>query len=320
VIDTSVKVSEVFLQVLRDHTAGDPMNPDVRWTNLSRRQIACRMTALGTPVSRRIVRQLLHQHGYRRRQAVKKVTMGSHPDRNAQFETITRLRGEYRAAGLPVLSIDTKKKELLGNFHRDGVIETQEPVAVNDHDFGSHGLGKLIPHGLYDVGRNEGFVHLNTSHDTSELACDSIATWWEQHGRTRYPDAKKLLLLCDGGGSNSATQYLFKEDLQKLANRLGLEIRVAHYPPYCSKYNPIEHRLFAHVSRACRGVIFHTVETARHYIGKTETTTGLKVIVGVLSKVYDTGRKYMDDFKRTMKIVFDQVLPKWNYTAIPEPA
>jgi hypothetical protein len=320
VIDTSAKVSEVFLQVLRDHTAGDPMNPDIKWTNLSRRQIACRMTALGTPVSRRIVRQLLLQHGYRRRKAVKKVTMGSHPDRNAQFEAITRLKAEYRAAGLPVLSIDTKKKELLGNFHRDGVIDTQEPVATNDHDFGSHGLGKLIPHGLYDVGRNEGFVHLNTSHDTSELACDSIATWWEQHGRERYPGAKKLLLLCDGGGSNSATQYLFKEDLQKLANRFGLEIRIAHYPPYCSKYNPIEHRLFAHVSRACRGVIFHTVETAQHYIGKTETTTGLKVIVRVLSKVYATGRKSMDDFKRKMKIVFDQVLPKWNYTAVPESA
>ena len=317
-IDVCAKASEHFLKVLRDHTAGDPMNPEVKWTNLSRRQIARRMTALGTPVSRRVVSQLLLRHGYRRRQAVKKVTMGSHPDRNAQFETIARLKAEYRAAGLPVLSIDTKKKELLGNFHRDGVIDAQEPVAVNDHDFVSHGVGKVIPHGLYDIGRNEGFVNLNTSHDTSELACDSIAAWWEQHGRERYPEAKKLLLLCDGGGSNSSSQYLFKEDLQKLATRLGLEIRIAHYPPYCSKYNPIEHRLFAHVSRACCGVVFHTLETARHYIGKTETTTGLKVIVGVLNKVYATGRKYVDDFKKTMKIVFDQVLPKWNYTAVPE--
>jgi hypothetical protein len=319
VIDNDPNVSEIFMKVLRDHTAGDPMNPEVKWTNLSRRQIACRMTDLGVSVSRRIVRQLLQQHGYRRRKAVKKVTMGSHPDRNAQFETISRLRAEYRDAGLPVLSIDTKKKELLGNFYRDGVIDTQESIATNDHDFGSHGLGKLIPHGLYDVDRNEGFVNLNTSHDTSELACDSIGVWWEQYGRERYADAKKLLLLCDGGGSNSATQYLFKEDLQKLANRLGLEIRVAHYPPYCSKYNPIEHRLFAHVSRACRGVVFHTLETARHYIGKTATTTGLKVMVEILSKVYTTGRKYMDNFKETMKIVFDRVLPKWNYTAVPEP-
>jgi Rhodopirellula transposase DDE domain len=317
VIEVCPKVSENFFRVLRNHTAGDPMNPEVKWTNLSRRQIARRITEMGTPVSRRIVRQLLEQHGYRRRKAVKKVTMGSHPDRNAQFEIIARLKAEYLDAGLPVLSIDTKKKELLGNFHRDGVIDTQETIATNDHDFGSQGKGKLIPHGLYDVGRNEGFVHLNTSHDTSELACDSIATWWEQHGRQRYPGAKKLLLLCDGGGSNSARQYLFKEDLQKLANRLGLEIRVAHYPPYCSKYNPIEHRLFAHISRACRGVVFHTLETAQHYIGKTETTTGLKVIVGILNKLYVTGRKCMKGFRETMKIVFDLALPKWNYTAVP---
>ena len=126
------------------------------------------------------------------------------------------------------------------------------------------------------------------------------------------------MLLCDGGGSNSSSQFLFKEDWQKLATRLGLEIRLAHYPPYCSKYNPIEHRLFTHVSRACRGVVFHTQESAQHYIGKTETTTGLKVIVGILNKVYATDRKYMNDFKRTMKIAFDPVLPKWYYTVLPE--
>lgn len=319
-IELCPQVSETFRQVLRDHTAGDPINADVKWTNLSRRQIARRMTDLGTPVSRRVVAQLLHGHGYRRRKALKTVTMGQHPDRNAQFETIGRLKQEYVSAGDPVLSIDTKKKELLGNFYREGVIDTQETVRTNDHDFGSQGEGVLIPHGLYDVGRNEGFVNLNTSHDTSELACDSIAAWWEEHGRSRYPGVKRLLLLCDGGGSNSASQYLFKEDLQKLSDRLGLEIRVAHYPPYCSKYNPIEHRLFAHVSRACRGVVFHTLETARHYMGKTETTTGLKVVVGLLEKVYETGRKYAKGFKKAMKIVFDEMLPKWNYLAQPRSA
>jgi hypothetical protein len=295
------------------------MNADVKWTNLSRRQIARRMKEMGTLVSRRIVSQLLRRHGYRRRKAVKNKAMGQHPDRNAQFENIARLQKEYLAAGLPVLSIDTKKKELLGNFHRDGVIDTQETIQTNDHDFSSKGGGVVIPHGLYDVGLNQGYVNLNMSHDTTELACDSIAAWWKQHGCQFYPHAKKLLLLCDGGGSNSATKYLFKEDLQKLANRLGLEIRVAHYPPYCSKYNPIEHRMFAHVSRACRGVIFHTLDTAKHYMEKTETTTGLGVVVGILNKVYEIGRKYMAGFKKTMKIVFDDVLPKWNYRAQPEP-
>ncbi len=179
-----------------------------------------------------------------------------HKDRNAQFENIARLKKEYLEAGLPVISIDTKKKELMGDFYRDGVIDVQETIEVNDHDFGSAGSGTVIPQAIYDVGRNHGYVHLNTSHDTSELACDSLAAWWEDHGRAAYPRAKKVLVLCDGGGSNSASRYVFKEELQKLANRLGIEIRVAHYPPYCSQYNPIEHRLFPHVTRACRGVIF----------------------------------------------------------------
>ena len=141
--------------------------------------------------------------------------------------------------------------------------------------------------------------------------------WWEQQGRADYPQAKKLLLLCDGGGSNSATHVSVQGRSPELANRLGLEIRVAHYPPYCSKYNPIEHRLFPHLTRACRGVIFHTLETVRYYMAKAETTTGLKVKVSILDKVYDTGRKCAAGFKKTMKIVFDSFLPKWNYKPFP---
>jgi Rhodopirellula transposase DDE domain len=304
--------------VLEDHTAGDPMRADVKWTNLSRRQIADRLTAMGTPVSRHLVSLLLRKHRYRRRKALKKKTMGPrHPDRNAQFENIARLKKEFLQDGLPVISMDTKKKELLGNFSRDGKIDTQGTIETNDHDFKSAGVGTVIPHGLYDVGKNKGFIHLNTSHDTSELACDSIAAWWDQQGQADYPQAKKLLVLCDGGGSNSSAMYLFKEDLQKLANRLGIEIRVAHYPPYCSKYNPIEHRLFPHLTRACRGVIFHTLETVRYYMAKAATATGLTVKVGILDRAYETGRKYAKGFKKTMKIVFDKVLPKWNYRAVP---
>jgi Rhodopirellula transposase DDE domain len=293
------------------------MRGDIKWTNLSRRQIAERMGALGTPVSRDVVSQLLRQHGYRRRKAQKKKTMGHHRDRNAQFEKIARLRKKYLKAGLPVISIDTKKKELLGDFYREGRIDAQAMIETNDHDFSSTGSGVVIPHGVYDVGRNRGFLHLNTSHDTSELACDSIAAWWDEHGRVEYPGAKKILVLCDGGGSNSATRYVFKEELQKLALRLGVEIRVAHYPPYCSKYNPIEHRLFPHVTRACRGVIFRTLETARYYMAKASTQAGLTVTVTMLEKVYETGRKCAEGFKESMTIAFDKVLPKWNYRAIP---
>jgi hypothetical protein len=306
--------------VLEDHTAGDPMRLEVRWTNLSRRQIAARVTELGTAISRHVASQLLREHRFRKRKASKTRTMGPrHPDRNAQFENIGRLKRQYLAAGLPVVSIDTKKKELIGDFYREGTIEARGTIEVNDHDFGSMGSGTAIPHGIYDVGLNRGFVHLNTSHDTSELACDSLAAWWEDHGRSAYPGATKLLVLCDGGGSTSASRYVFKEALQELADRLGIEIRVAHYPPYGSKYNPIEHRLFPHLTRACRGVIFRTLETVRHHMAKAETGTGLEVEVRVLEKVYETGRKCAAGFKETMKIAFDTFLPKWNYRAIPEP-
>jgi Rhodopirellula transposase DDE domain len=305
-------------QLLQEFTAGDPMRTGVLWTNLSLRELSRRLLELGTPASRRVIRRLLRQFKLGRRTARKKKTMGHHPDRNAQFENIARLRREYQDAGDPIVSIDTKKKELLGNFHRPGQTLTEQTVETFDHDFPSAGQGKLIPHGIYDLANQHAHINLNTSHDTGELCCDSIALWWEQHGRVAHPKAKRLLILCDGGGSNSATQYLFKEDLQRLANRLGLELRVAHYPPYCSKHNPIEHRVFPHVTRACQGVIFHTLDIAQQFIARANTTTGLRVTVGLLEKVYATGRKYAGNFKETMTILFDDHLPKWNYRAIPE--
>lgn len=294
------------------------MRTGVLWTNLSLCELSRRLRDLGTPASRRVIRRLLRQWQVGRRTARKKKTMGHHPARNAQFENIARLRREYQEAGDPAISVDTKKKELLGNFHRDGQTYTAQTVETFDHDFPSAATGKLIPHGIYDLARQHAHIHLNTSHDTGELCCDSIALWWEQHGRAAYPHAKRLLILCDGGGSNSATQYLFKEDLQRLANRLGLELRVAHYPPYCSKHNPIEHRVFPHITRACQGVIFHTLEVAQQFIARAKTTTGLRVTVSLLDKVYATGRKCADNFKETMTILFDDHLPKWNYRAIPK--
>jgi hypothetical protein len=309
---------ENFLAVLRDHTAGDPMREDVKWTNLSRRRISRKLKELGTPAGKNVVSRLLHEHGYRRRKPQKKRTMGQHADRNAQFENMADLKEQYQSAGHPVLSIDTKKKEMLGNFHRDGVTDAVDPTIVNDHDFASASDGKVIPHGIYDVAKNEASVHLNGSCDTSELACDSIGLWFDEQGSTDYPDATELLVLCDGGGSNSSSHYIFKEDLQALSNRLGLKIRICHYPPYCSKYNPIEHRVFPHVTRACQGVPLETIETAKHYMEKAETAKGLKVVVRIIDKVFETGRKYAADFKKNMTIQFDDILPKWNYTAIPQ--
>jgi Rhodopirellula transposase DDE domain len=307
--------------VLEDHTAGDPMRTDVRWTNLSRRQIAARVTESGTPVGRHVVSQRLGKPRYRRPKALKRRTMGPrHPERDARFENIARLKREYLEAGLPVVSIDTKKEGLIGDFCREGVIDTPATIEVNDHDFGSMGSGTVIPHGIDDVGRDQGFVHPNTSHDTGELACDRLAARWEGHGRATYPGAAKLLVLCDGGGSNSASRYVFKEASRGSADRLGVEIRVAHDPPYCSKYDPIEHRLSPHLTRACRGVIFQTLETVRDFMSKAGTTTGLEVEVRILGKGYETGRKCAAGFKATMRSAFDEILPRWNYRAVPESA
>ena len=304
--------------MLAEFTAGDPMREGVLWTNLSRREISRRLAELGTPASRHTVRNLLKKQGLGQRKVRKKKTLGTHPDRDAQFRNIARIKAEYQTAGDPVISMDTKKQELIGNFAREGYTHTQAPVDVLDHDFPSAGTGKLIPHGIYDRVRNEGYVHLNTSHDTSEFCCDSIALWWERHGHRHYPDARRLLLLCDGGGSNAANRHVFKENLQALSDRLGLEIRVAHYPPYCSKHNPIEHRLFPHLTRACQGVVFHTVAIAKQFMEKAKTSQGLKVTVDILTGVYETGRTCAADFLKTMKIVFDGYLPRWNYRAIPQ--
>lgn len=180
--------------------------------------------------------------------------------------------------------------------------------------------GVVIPHGLYDLKRNVGFVTLGTSHDTSEFACDSLRWWWRQHGRDDYPHATSLLLLCDGGGSNRANTWLFKLDMERFAQETGLEVRVAHYPAYCSKYNPIEHRLFPHLTRACQGVIFTSVELVKELMEKASTKTGLEVQVNILDKVYQTGRRVADNVKEQIQVVFAAVLPKWNYTLTPKPA
>lgn len=186
-----------------------------------------------------------------------------------------------------------------------------------DHDFPSLAEGVVIPHGIYDLQRNHGYVNLGTSHDTSEFACDSLRQWWQAYGRLAYPAATALLILCDGGGSNSARTYLFKADLEKLVQDTGLEMRIAHYPPYTSKYNPIEHRLFPHLTRACQGVIFTSVAVVQELMAKATTQTGLEVSVNILNKEYATGRKVAADFKEQMGVLFDADLPQWNYRLPP---
>ena len=239
-------------------------------------------------------------------------------NRNAQFERIAKLKALFEAKGNPVISVDTKKKELIGNLFREGKIYTTETVEVFDHDFPSLAEGVAIPHALYDMARNEGYVNIGTSRDTSEFACDSIKHWWSQYGKLYYPDADSILMLMDGGGSNSSRHYIFKQDLQALSDEIGIEIRIAHYPPHTSKWNPIEHRLFPHITRSLQGMVLTTHQLIKELIERTTTKSGLRVFASIFNRTYETGRKVTEGFKESMRILFDDELALWNYFAQPK--
>ena len=276
------------------------MEEEVIWTDLTATDIAERLAKLGLPVSVHVVEQLFELTGYGRVGKPKNTApwaKASGPGCSVRPRLLNSNRST--ATPNPVLSIDTKKKELLGNFYRDGKLFTKEVLRNFDHDYPSFADGVVIPHGLYDMKLNRGYLHLGASHDTSEFACDALEDWWLRFGRYLYPQAASLGLLCDGGGSNSSRTYLFKADLQAFVNRIQLPVRVAHYPPYTSKYNPIEHRLFPHVTRACQGVIFKSVALVKQLMEKTSTRTGLSVVVDILDRVYQTGGRSPRSVKQT---------------------
>jgi Rhodopirellula transposase DDE domain len=318
---TEVKHAALIQQVqdtIKDRTAGDPMREDVVWTDVTPQEISDSLQAQAVSVGPRIVRRILDTLGFARRQMAKVLPGGDSPHRDAPFRHVSHLIQEFLEAGNPVLSIDTKKKEFLETLYRDGKVYCQQALPVFDHDFPSLARGVIIPHGIYDLAQNHGWSHVGLSHDTTAFACDSLQLFWHSDGQRLYPNASAILLLCDGGGSNSCHKHLFKEDLQSVVNDLGVPIRVAHYPAYCSKFNPIERRLFSHVTRACQGIVFDSLQTVLGLIQKTKTQQGLAVTVRVLDKLYETGRKVSDAFKQHMPIVFDPVLPKWNYWAVPQ--
>lgn len=311
-------IDEKFLNVIKNYTAGDPMKEGALWTNLSYERIAEEIFSKhGIKVSTKVTAQLIKRHKFGKRKLQKKSTMKQVKNRNEQFKVINRYKAEYEKTGNPIISMDSKKKEDIGNFFRLGYLYTQLGISVYDHDFKSFGKGVAIPHGLYDMLKNRGWINLGTSKDTSEFACDSLREWWYNRGLNDYPDATSLLILCDGGGSNSSRHYIFKEDIQKLADEIGIEIRIAHYPPYTSKYNPIEHRMFPHVTRACQGVVFDSIEFVKELMEKAKTKNGLDVTVKIIDKMYETGRKVKEGFKQNMPIIFDDYLPQWNYRVIP---
>jgi len=241
--------------------------------------------------------------------------LGHHGDREAQFQKIARFQDAFAACGLPILSIDTKKKEHLGNFDRRERYYGRDQRRVNDHDFASASTGLVIPHGIYDVMGNHGYITLGTSKDTSEFVCDNLLWYWQHELQWQYPSANAVLLLFDGGGSNNCRHHLVKWDLVQLAQQIGIRLLIAHYPAYCSKWNPIEHRLFCHLQRAWNGAIFHTIDLVKELALTTSTQTGLTVSVHINSKCYATGRTLPEESLQRLNehIIFDDEIPQWNY-------
>jgi hypothetical protein len=238
--------------------------------------------------------------------------------RNQQFETIEKLRKEYTSAGCAIISVDTKKRELIGNFKNDGSTYELRPEDVLDHDFPSDATGVAIPYGIYDVTRNHGSVYVGTTFDTGEFAVDCIKKWWLDVGRKYYSESK-ILILADCGGSNGARLRLWKRSLETvLCNQLGLHIRVCHYPPGKSKYNPIEHRLFSEISKNWAGRPLRNYPTMLNYLRTTKTKTGLRVRAKLISKTYRKGIKIPDKEFKKLRFETSEILPKWNYSINPE--
>jgi transposase len=305
-------------RLVESGTRGDPELP-LRWTSKSVRKLADGLRELGHRVSYRTVARLLRELGYSL-QANRKTHEGSdHADRDAQFEHINQTAGAAIAAGEPVISVDTKKKELIGEFKNGGRewAPAGEPVQVNTHDFPSQARGKAIPYGIYDLAHDEGWVSVGIDHDTAQFAAASIQGWWEHLGRERFPDASTLTITADCGGSNNYRTRLWKTELQKLADATGLALRVCHFPPGTSKWNKIEHRLFSFISINWRGKPLTSHQTVIDLIAATTTRVGLKVYARLDTNAYPDKITITDAELSAVQIQGDPFHPEWNYTITP---
>jgi hypothetical protein len=296
-------------------TRGDPESP-LRWTCKSTRKLAEELNRQGHRVGDRKVADLLHGLQYSLQANAKTREGSAHPDRNAQFEYINALTKAFQKRGQPVISVDTKKKELVGDFKNNGS-EWQprnQPEEVRVHDFEDKELGKVIPYGVYDLAKNEGWVTVGTDHDTSDFAIDTILGWWKRMGRHAYQQARELLILADSGGSNGSRSRLWKIGVQRLANETALKVTVSHFPPGTSKWNKIEHRLFSFITQNWRGRPLVSHEVIVNLIGSTTTKGGLNVKVRLSKKKYETGIKVSNDDFARIKIKPKRFHGDWNYT------
>jgi hypothetical protein len=311
-------IEQVLLDMVAPETAGNPMS-EQKWVRRSLRSLSEELSQAGHDASAPTVSRLLKKHDYSLRvNAKEKESRSQHPERDTQFRYIETQKQSFAASGNPAISVDTKKKELIGNFKNAGQVWCQEAEAVNVHDFLSDALGRVSPYGIFDIERNEGVVYAGKSADTPEFAVAAVSRWWQEYGQAAYPEATRLLILADAGGSNGCRPRLWKEQVQsQLSDALGLSVTVCHYPTGCSKWNPIEHRLFSQISINWAGKPLRTFETMLGLIRGTTTQNGLKVLAHMLDGVFEKGKKVTDVVMKTLNITHHETCPQWNYTIHP---
>ena len=318
--DTDPGLGPALMALVEPESRGDPESP-LQWTCLSTRNLAGTLTAAGHACSAPTAARLLKAEGYSLQGNAKVAEGRQHPDRDAQFRYIARTAREHLDAGQPVVSVDAKKKEKIGNFANGGSEWRPQghPERVNVHDFPSDAIGKAIPYGIYDLGANTGWVSVGTDHDTSAFAAATLRRWWRCDGSARYPGARRLLICADSGGSNAARARAWKVELARLAAETGLQVTCCHYPPGTSKWNKVEHRLFAQITRNWRGRPLTSHQAVVELISATTTTTGLTVTAELDTSEYPTGLTYTKKQVEALPIDYHGFHNDWNYTVRPEP-
>lgn len=294
------------------------MNSNIRWIKLALAEISEQMKKLGVLVSRNIIKKLMKKHKFVKRKMQRKRSTGKSADREQQFQNIIKEKEKFINSNNPVISIDTKKKEQIGgNLYRDGSVFCTQAIEVSDHDYAHLADLKIAPHGIYDIKQNKAHINIGISSETAEFVCDSLKNWWFNIGKNDYPKATEILMFCDAGGANSYRHHIFKSEIQNLVNEIKIPIKIAHYPPYTSKWNPIEHRVFSHITRALAGVPLNTIDEAKSRVESTKTKTGLIVTANIIQKTYEIGKKAAKNFMQNLKIKFSDSVPKLNYTIYP---
>jgi hypothetical protein len=306
-------ITPALERILSDEVAGDPMGRQ-KWVPSSIRNLSKQLKEQGHQAGHGSIARLLRKMGYSLQVNKKKQAGAQHPDRDEQFKYIAALKAEFLREGLPVISIDTKKKELIGNYRREGKSWRRKPIETDSY-FAGYAKCVAVPFGIYDVGRNAGYVTVGISHNTAEFAVSCLVDWWKLHGQSAYAGANRLLILADGGGGNGYNLRTWKKDLQeKLCDAFGLIVTLSHYPPACSKWNPVEYRLFSHISMNWAGQPLLNLDVMLACIRGTTTTAGLKVEAYLDQRIYRKGRKVTDRQLKQLALSPHAVCPRWNYT------